>query len=190
MAIKYIFSNVIGDKELQAQKDIHIEDLECELSITENDDRINYLKGLISITKDKDIECYHSEAVESNNLWFADELQNLYKTIEGEIICIADLGLWNGRKQGYKILSNSLTSILTNGVNGDKRVFIDTKTKQIKCENVHHDGTNIYLYREIRKNRNINVLLNKIYNGEEITPKLLNYYTKSLYNYIKDIYII
>ena len=58
----------------------------------------------------------------------------------------------------------------------------------IKATVSHHDGTNYYEYRIIREDRNINNLLDAIYNGEEITRKKLNYYTKSLYEDVAKIY--
>ena len=58
----------------------------------------------------------------------------------------------------------------------------------IKATAVHHDGTNFYEYRVIREDRNIDNLLELIYNGEEISRKKLNYYTKSLHNYVAEVY--
>ena len=37
------------------------------------------------------------------NDWLADERMNLNWQIEGEIVAIASLGLWHGRRLGYKI---------------------------------------------------------------------------------------
>lgn len=39
---------------------------------------------------------------ETNDMYFDDEYANLNKKIDGRILVIADLGLWDGRKQGYK----------------------------------------------------------------------------------------
>lgn len=58
----------------------------------------------------------------------------------------------------------------------------------VRCIDHHHDGTNHYLYREIREGRNIDNLLNDIYNGKEITKSRLNYYTRSLGHYVKETY--
>ena len=44
---------------------------------------------------------------------FDDEQSNLFKILDGRILCIADMGLWNGRRTGYKILGNNLNEVLT-----------------------------------------------------------------------------
>ena len=45
--------------------------------------------------------------VDRNEDWLDDERINLDEEVDGRIIIIADLGLWNGRKQGYKILGTN-----------------------------------------------------------------------------------
>lgn len=120
-----------------------------------------------------------------NTLYFEDEYVNLNQEIDGRILVVADLGFWNGRKQGYKILNRNVNNILTTGEDytewyGDGY--------NIKATAVHHDGTNYYEYRVIREDRDIDKLLYAIYNGEEISRQKLNYYTKSLYPYVAKIY--
>ena len=44
--------------------------------------------------------------VETNGMYWDDARINLDKQLDGRILVIADLGLWNGRTQGYKILSS------------------------------------------------------------------------------------
>jgi hypothetical protein len=123
---------------------------------------------------------------ETNDMYLDDERINLNKQVDGNILIIADLGLWNGRKQGYKLLNTrNIADILYSDCDyvewyGDG--------KNIKCTAHHHDGTNYYTYRVVREGRNIQNLLDAIYNGEEITSKKLNYYTKSLHSYVAQIY--
>lgn len=120
-----------------------------------------------------------------NESWFYTEEYNLQKEIN-PILVIADLGLWNGRKQGYKIIqSGNIADILKNH-NDYFEVYSDGYN--VKCTDYHHDGTNYYMYREIRNMDNIQNLLDKIYNGEEITNSTLNRYTKSILSYVKEIY--
>jgi hypothetical protein len=121
-----------------------------------------------------------------NNEYIFDERANLNKIVDGRILVIADLGLWNGRRGGYKIIeSRNIKDILYSDCDlvewyGDGH--------NIKCTAVHHDGRNHYLYRVIREDRNIDNLLDAIYNGEEITSSKLNYYTKSLYKNVANVY--
>ena len=123
---------------------------------------------------------------ETNDMYFEDEYTNLNKKIDGRILVIADLGLWDGRKQGCKIIE---------GKNIADILYTDCDYAEwysdgynIRCTAHHHDGTNHYLYRVIRENRNINNLLDAIRNGEEVTSKKLNYYTKSLHKDVAEIY--
>ena len=114
-----------------------------------------------------------------------DEFVNLNVPTEGRVIAIADLGLWNGRKQGYRILTKSVNSLFI--VNEDYNEYY-SDGYNIKATCVHHDGVNYIEYRVIREDRNIQNLLNDIYDGKEITRKQLNYYTKSLHPYVAKVY--
>lgn len=131
---------------------------------------------------DEDFDNYANELV---YLYHQDELDNLDKRLNGRILVIADLGLWDGRRKGYKILGNNLNEILYSDTDYYK---IGVKNKNIRAIASHHDGTNYYEFREIREDRNIENLTNDIYNNKEITRGRLNYYTKSIAPYIKEIY--
>lgn len=131
-----------------------------------------------------------------NNLWryinetldqyLDDERANLDMLIDGHILIIADLGLWNGRRQGYRIHEGNVKNILYDADADYIEWYSDGYN--IKATAVHHDGTNFYEYRVIREDRNIQNLLDAIYNGEEITRKKVNYYTKSLEPYVAKVY--
>lgn len=126
--------------------------------------------------------------IETNDRYLEDEQMNLNTVVEGRILIIASLGLWDGRRDGYKILSNNIREIFNiNGRGFDYAEFYGDGYN-IKGKEIHHDGTNHYLYRVIREDRNIDNLLNAIYNGEEISRSKLNYYTKSLYKDVAQIY--
>ena len=134
---------------------------------------------------DVDLEDAYAFARESleNQLW--DEQYNLNIETEGDILVIADLGLWNGRKQGYRIICGNVKNIFD--MSEDYNEWY-SDGYNIKSTAIHHDGTNYYEYRVIRKDRNIEKLLEAIYNGEELTRKKLNYYTKSLHPYVARVY--
>lgn len=114
-----------------------------------------------------------------------DERFNLDIPTDGRILVIADLGLWDGRRQGYKIINRNVSDILY-----DEADFVEWYSDgyNIKATAYHHDGTNYYEYREIREDKNIDNLLDAIYNGEEITRRKLNYYTKSIHPYVAEVY--
>lgn len=133
-----------------------------------------------------DEEAIYEWMIETNGEYLHDEQMNLNKMVEGRILVIADLGLWNGRKSAYKIVgSGNIKDIL--GFTYDCAEFYGDGYN-IRGTEVHHDGTNHYLYRVIREDRNIVNLLNDIWDGKEYTMKKLNYYTKSLYKDVAKVY--
>lgn len=122
---------------------------------------------------------------ESLDNYLGDERMNLDKATDGRVIVFASLGLWNGRVPGYRILDRNANEIFRTSEDYTEWY---SDGYNIKATATHHDGTNYYEYRVIREDRNINNLLNAIYNGEEITRKKLNYYTKSLHPYVAKVY--
>lgn len=161
--------------------------------------------GMLDLKEIEDYEKYARENLEANeveditedkiqqevyydiDMSFEDELLNLSKKLDGRIIAIADLGLWNGRVQGYKVLGNNLNEVVSSSIGCDeKEVYCDAYN--VRAEGYHHDGRNHVLFRELREDRNIDNFLEKIYNNETISSSTLNYYTKSLRPYIKAIY--
>ena len=124
---------------------------------------------------------------EEIDMWFEDEQSNLYRQLDGRILCIADMGLWNGRRTGYRILGNNLNEILTCGIGCDeKEIYCDGRN--VLATGYHHDGTNYVEFREIREDRNIENLTDKLYSGQPVTRREINYYTKSLRPYVKQVY--
>jgi hypothetical protein len=92
-----------------------------------------------------------------------DERCNLNKTIDGVIIVFGDLGLWNGRRQGYQILGNNIANILYSQCEiaewyGDGY--------NIRGRMSHHDGTNYTLYRIAKDNDDAERIAEMIYNNE------------------------
>ena len=142
--------------------------------------------------KDNGYEDYETADVtnsiyESIDLWFDDEQSNLFRILDGRILCIANMGLWNGRRSGYKILGNNLNEVLTCGIGCDeKEIYCDAYN--VLAKGYHHDGTNYVEFREIREDKDIDKLLDKIYNNEPVTRAELNRYTKSLRPYVAKVY--
>ena len=132
-------------------------------------------------------EAITDEIYDNIGRWYDDETDNLDKQLEGRILAIASMGLWNGRKTGYKILDSNLNEVLTSTIGCDeKEVYFDGYN--IKAEGYHHDGRNFVEYREIREGKNIDKLLDKIYMNKPISRSELNYYTKPLGKYVKQIF--
>ena len=132
-------------------------------------------------------EAITDEILNNIDRWYDDETDNLHKPLEGRILAIASMGLWNGRRTGYKILGTSLLEVLTCPIGCDeKEVYFDGYN--IHAEGYHHDGRNFVEFREIREDKNIDKLLDKIYMNKPISRSELNYYTKPLGKYVKQIY--
>lgn len=123
---------------------------------------------------------------ESNNESLEDERINLDIQLNNPILVIADLGLWDGRKQGYKIIESGNIKDILYSENDYVEWYGDGYN--IKATMCHHDGTNYCLYREIKNMDNIDSFLNKIYQGEIITNSQLNYYTKSIFPEVAKVY--
>lgn len=118
---------------------------------------------------------------------FEDEYRhNLNVALPNNIIAIADIGRWDGRVKGYKIMSNNLHDILSYCGCDEMHVYSDGHN--IKMDGYHHDGKNHVLYRLVRDGVDIEKFTDKIYNRENITNGILNYYTKSLVPYVNNIY--
>ena len=117
--------------------------------------------------------------------WLECEEANLNIPTDGRIICIADLGLWDGREQGYQIFGKNVNTIF--GQHYDYTEWY-SDGYNIRAIDAHHDGVNYYEFREIREDRNIQNLLDTIYSGKKITRRMMNYYTRSLHKRVAAVY--
>ncbi len=143
--------------------------------------------------EDYDYEDNISDEVVWNRIYneidycYDDEERNLNIEIEGDIIAIASMGLWNGRCSGYKVLDkNNLKEILYCGNKDFNHLYYDGFNVYKKA--IHHDDTNHIMFREVRPDVDIEKLCDKIYNNEPISKATLNKYTRSLRRYVKQIY--
>lgn len=125
-------------------------------------------------------------AYEINMLYLDDERANLNIELNNPILVIADLGLWNGRRSGYKIIhSGNIKDILHSN---DDYIKWYSDGYNIKGVGYHHDGKNYYEYREIKDMDKIDVLLNKIYNQKKVTRADINRYTRSIERHVRELY--
>ena len=140
---------------------------------------------------DNDNEVYEY-MVETNVEYLNDERANLaHLHTDGDIIIIADLGLWNGRRCGYRIEDSHDISDLLYG-NRDtiySEWYVDG-LGDLRGVDVHHDGRNDYLYRELRpelSEEQIENFTDKLYQGT-CTRKDITRYTRRIGNKIADVY--
>lgn len=116
-----------------------------------------------------------------NDDHLADERLNLYIQMDRPILVIGDIGRWNGRFPGYKeIQSGNIKDCLYS--DADYTTWFVDRRGDLRCDAVHHDGTNHYLYRVYRPGATeaqIERLKDKIYDGfatradiERVTKRL------------------
>ena len=127
---------------------------------------------------------------EMNDQYLEDERMNLgglEKKFDGKIIAIANLGLWNGRHNGYKLFNHMEDIFYSECDMGEWYV----QGNKVLFEGVHHDGHNYYEYRILRSDRSEEAqqrFFDKICYNEPITPSMFAYYTKPLAPYVKEVY--
>ena len=83
---------------------------------------------------------------EINGDYLDDERMNLNVQLSAPILVIGDLGLWHGRRMGYKeIASGKISDCLY--IDTDYATWYVDRLGDLRCDAIHHDGTNHYLYR-------------------------------------------
>lgn len=104
---------------------------------------------------------------ETNGDYLDDERSNLNIQLAQPILVIGDLGLWHGRRMGYKeIESGNIRDCLYSDT--DYSTWYVDKLGDLRCDAVHHDGTNHYLYRVYKdgvRESQIDLLKEKLYRG-------------------------
>lgn len=134
-------------------------------------------------------EAAYEAAHEANEMYLEDERVNLDIELKNPILVIADLGLWNGRKKGYKIIeSGNIKDIFQSTVNGQSECKWYCNGLDIIGEETHHDGTNYYMYREIKDMDNIEKFTTRVYYGDAIPRSTVNKYTRSLAKDVARVY--
>lgn len=81
--------------------------------------------------------------VEQNNDYLDDERCNLNIQLSRPILLIADIGRWDGRYPGYaEIKSGNIRDCLYSEM--DYSTWYVDRLGDLRCDAVHHDGTNHY----------------------------------------------
>lgn len=127
---------------------------------------------------------------EINNNYLDDERMNLNTEIPGEIICLANLGFWNGRQSGYKKMnSKNLSSIFD--IDGsdyyEVKWYVD-ENNECCCDAVHHDNIHYMVFRmwkpKVSETQKEN-FLHKIYMNEIVD---WDKYTLPIGKYVAEVY--
>ena len=84
---------------------------------------------------------------EINNRYLDDERVNLNIQLDQPILVIADLGLWNGRRTGYQeIFQRQYPGLPLQWPDIEYATWYVDKLGDLRCDAIHHDGTNHLLY--------------------------------------------
>ena len=128
-----------------------------------DDWRVDLEENYPDLTEDERIALMY----EINGDYLDDERTNLNIQLAKPILVIGDLGVWNGRRSGYKeISSGNIRDCLYSDT--DLSTWYVDKLGDLRCDAVHHDGTNHYLYRAYKDNvrdSQIDLLKEKLYRG-------------------------
>ena len=128
---------------------------------------------------------YSAEEIQSI---FEDQFTNDYETerslldiVTNDIIAIADLGFWNGRRLGYKDIPGNINNCLDSFDTDDYEIYVDGR-HNLRGTYHHHDGTHYILFREFKDGMSTaqkEHFKNKIYYGT-LTKQDISRYTNSL----------
>lgn len=127
----------------------------------------NWRDDLEAEYPDKSEDELYQLMYETNNSYLDDERMNLNIQMFAPILVIADIGRWNGRFNGYgEIDSGNIRDCLY--AEQDYATWHVDNLGDLRCDAIHHDGTNHYLYRAYKAGvtpEQIDRLKEKIYNG-------------------------
>ena len=157
-------------------KTLYTNMIDIEEYVNENTDYFN--EEYPDYTLDEQIEVALDQIYNLDWEDFCHQLQGV--TTEGGIIlAIADLGRWNGRHQGYRVIhSNKIISCLSDASGYDYIKFYTDIVGDFKLDGVHHDGTDYITYREVKETTTegqLDRLLQKIYDGEATRADITRY---------------
>lgn len=116
----------------------------------QNLDLDDWRDDLLAEYPDKSEDELYALMCEHNDMYLDDERVNLNIQMPNTILLIADIGRWNGRFPGcQEIKSGNIKDCLHTSM--DYATFYVDKLGDLRCDAVHHDGTNHYLYRVYKR---------------------------------------
>lgn len=146
-------------------------------------------RELNGLPTDVDDDTLREEMYELNNNYLDDERINLNIYTQGRIVCIAEVGLWDGKHSGYKLYDHNIKDCLEFFSSCEYADFYVDRY-DFRCDQTHHDGSIFVIFRELKpslSSNQVNNFLWKIYQGK-VTQKDITRYTNSLSERIKKVY--
>ena len=127
---------------------------------------------------------------EINDDFLDDDRMNLNIRMDEPILVVGDLGLWNGRRTGYKEISSGNIADCLYAEGDYVSWYVDDKG-DFRCDDTHHDGTNHYLYREWKScvpEGARDELRERIYRGDPSYEPMLKRFTEPIGPRIAEVY--
>lgn len=149
-----------------------------------NEDYEEWKEGMLKEEGESEETLTYERYHEDCEIFFNDEKDNLDIDIDGVIVCFASLGLWNGRHNGAKTFGTNVRNILSS--NCDYITWYCDRYN-VRCDAIHHDGDNHYLYRIAKDAETAERLVDKIAYGG-MTEEQFRKATKSLRPYVSEVY--
>lgn len=87
-------------------------------------------------------------AIQCNEEYLEDERTNLDIELDHPIVIFADIGLWFGRRRGYRVIGSNISDCLNFEKDCDYAEWY-VEDGDLKSRQSHHDGTNLLVYREL-----------------------------------------
>lgn len=87
-------------------------------------------------------------ATQCNEEYLEDERTNLDIKLDHPIVIFADIGLWFGRRRGYRVIGSNISDCLNFEKDCDYAEWY-VEDGDLKSRQTHHDGTNLLVYREL-----------------------------------------
>ncbi len=135
------------------------------LDLDYEEQRDFYEEAYPDLSEDERIQLMY----EDNAAALDDERANLDIQLTQPILIVGDLGLWHGRRMGYKeVNSGNIRDCLYTERDIDYATWYVDKLGDLRCDAYHHDGTNYYLYRTYKDgitDGQIENLKEKLYQG-------------------------
>lgn len=124
---------------------------------------------------------------ESIEEWLEDEKCNLNKETGGYIIAFADLGFWDGRRRGCKMIGSNVADILRSYYGGDVCEWYADRYN-VRARASHHDGTHFLCFRYCDSREQAERVFAKIVAGQIKTEADFMRSTKSLRPFVASVY--
>ena len=134
------------------------------------------------------------EALKEEEAGYAAEFQldcerdNLDQETDGEIVIVANLGLWDGRHSAVKNTGKHNLNAVLGAYGGVDEFEVFVEDGEVRGFGHHHDGTNKYLFREVVDQDAWEKLSAKIYLGKDWEKSELDKATKPLADRVNKIY--